>query len=167
VSELKVQIVADGVTREFSGTGDGPELVACFRAWLASSEVALPMAAGADLVSHAAGALVQASVPPRQRSLAPRVPKPQFDPLPADCSTAVATLVETATVEGARLEAIGRRLMDEAFFPNSGEYNLHRLAFCVRGETVDTLALALDRLVERKQVAMRTMRGERRWSRAS
>jgi RNA polymerase sigma factor (sigma-70 family) len=55
MSSLSVVVKADGVVREFSGTGDGPELVAAFRAWLAGPHLALPMAEGADEVDVAAG----------------------------------------------------------------------------------------------------------------
>jgi hypothetical protein len=39
---LHVMIRVDGQERAFHGEGDGPELVAAFRVWLASSDNALP-----------------------------------------------------------------------------------------------------------------------------
>lgn len=54
MSTLRVTITADGVSRAFDGVGDGPELVAAFRAWLAGPDGALAIAEGADTLERVA-----------------------------------------------------------------------------------------------------------------
>lgn len=54
MSDLRVTIVADGMKREFTGSGSGPELVAVFRSWLSSPDFWFPMCEGADEIDQAA-----------------------------------------------------------------------------------------------------------------
>jgi hypothetical protein len=59
MSDLRVTIVADGMKREFTGSGSGAELVAAFRSWLACPDFWFPMCAGADEIDLGAEQLVR------------------------------------------------------------------------------------------------------------
>ena len=64
-NKVRVEIVADGQRRVWSGEGPGPALVAAFRVWLSSDQCAFPMAAGADDVDvRAAQPHLVADTPP-------------------------------------------------------------------------------------------------------
>lgn len=61
MSELSVRIIANGtIERRFDGEGEGPAVVAAFRAWLESAWCSLSMATGADAVDAAADRLSRA-----------------------------------------------------------------------------------------------------------
>lgn len=142
MSTLRIQVTADGVSRTFEGDGSGPELVACFRAWLASGDLALPLADGADGVDEAAAAVEARATVIEGRSVALRVESAAVRRSPVPLASAAAA--------GDHLDQIGRRLMEEAFFPGSDAYDIGRLRVCVRGVSKEDVPAALHRLVERR-----------------
>lgn len=58
MSTLDVTISADGVTRRFTGEGDGPVLVAAFRSWLAGPDAEFQAAIGSDEIDRLAGVML-------------------------------------------------------------------------------------------------------------
>lgn len=57
MNHIRVSVTADGITREFVADGDGPVIVAAFRAWLAGPDGELSMASGADAIDEASARL--------------------------------------------------------------------------------------------------------------
>ena len=56
--DLRVSICVDGRELTFTADGDGPLVVAAFRAWLASEDCAIPSALGVDEVDRIAAVML-------------------------------------------------------------------------------------------------------------
>lgn len=120
MNTLRVTITADGLTRTFRGDGDGPAVVAAFRAWLSSPDFWLPMADGADALDLAAARLEQGQ------------DAPVFEPALAaehDAPPAVAPRpsapVET-TVDDVRRHVLAALMTGASYTPRELHRDVHR-----------------------------------------